>query len=35
MTKAILCILIGAGLIFTIAALIENDKRNGGGRWGW
>lgn len=35
MTKTILCILIGAGIGFIIAALVENDKHNGGGRFGW
>ena len=35
MTKAILLILMGAGIGFIVAALIENEKRNGGGRWGW
>lgn len=35
MTKAILYLLIGAGIIFTIATLVEKEKRNGGGRWGW
>ena len=35
MTKAILCILIGAGIGFIVAALIETEKRTGGGRWGW
>ena len=33
MTKAILLLLIGAGVGFIIAALVE--KHNGGGRWGW
>lgn len=35
MTKAILLLLIGAGIGFTIAALVEKEKHNGGGRWGW
>jgi hypothetical protein len=35
MTKIILCLLIGAGIGFTIAALYEDEKRNGGGRFGW
>lgn len=35
MTKFILCLLIAAGIGFSVAALIEVDKRNGGGRFGW
>ena len=35
MTKAILCLLMGAGIAFTVVALIETEKRKGGGRWGW
>ena len=35
MTKAILCILMGAGIGLIIAALIKTEKRKGGGRWGW
>lgn len=35
MTKIILTALIGAGIAFTVAALIEKEKHNGGGRWGW
>lgn len=28
-------LLIGAGIAFTVAALVEKEKNNGGGRWGW
>lgn len=35
MTKLIIGVLIGAGIGFNVAALIETEKRKGGGRWGW
>lgn len=35
MTKLIIGILIGAGIGFNVAALVEKEKNNGGGRWGW